>query len=155
VTLFAPWERALLEAQRVAHLATVGEGGAPAVVPVVYAVDGDDLVTPLDGKPKRTALTELRRVRDIQANPQVALVVDHYAEDWTQLAWVQARGTAAIVDKGDAYERGIALLAARYPQYATVPLAGRPLIRVTVTEVRRWRAREHAPPAEDWHGRDP
>jgi hypothetical protein len=31
------------------------------------------------------------------ANPHVAVIIDHYAEDWIQLAWVQVRGKAEIV----------------------------------------------------------
>ena len=136
-----PWELALIDAQRVAHLATVSAAGQPSVVPVVYAFDGARFVTPLDGKPKRAPLAQLRRVRDILANPRVALVIDRYAEDWTQLAWLQVRGTAALVEEGPDYDRGMALLAARYPQYAAVPLDGRPLIAVAPVEARGWRAR--------------
>ncbi|HWQ15731.1 MAG TPA: TIGR03668 family PPOX class F420-dependent oxidoreductase [Roseiflexaceae bacterium] len=140
MVVLAPWELELVEAQRIARLATVDASGQPSVLPVVYAFDGERFVTPLDGKPKRAELMRLRRVRDIQANPRVALVIDRYTEDWAQLAWVQVRGTAALVTEGGIYEHGVALLAARYPQYAAVSLAGRPLIVVTLTEVRSWRA---------------
>ncbi|HEU4328432.1 MAG TPA: TIGR03668 family PPOX class F420-dependent oxidoreductase [Roseiflexaceae bacterium] len=134
------WELALLEEQRVAHLATVDADGQPSALPVVYAFDGERVLIPLDGKPKRGDVRELRRVRDIAANPQVALVVDRYADDWSRLAWVQIRGRAALLESGPAYERGLALLRGRYPQYAAVPLDGRPLIAITPTEVRSWRA---------------
>jgi PPOX class probable F420-dependent enzyme len=134
------WELALVTAQRVAHLATVGAAGSPAVVPVVYAFDGERFFTPLDGKPKRADVLRLRRVRDIAAHPLVALVIDHYDEEWTRLAWVQVRGEAALLQDGPAYERGVALLRARYPQYATVPLAGRPLLVIEPAQVRSWRA---------------
>jgi len=50
------------------------------------------------------------------------------------------RGTAAVVTEGAQYDAGVALLAARYPQYAAVPLAGRPLIAITPRQVRSWRA---------------
>jgi PPOX class probable F420-dependent enzyme len=88
----APWERALLAQQRVAHLATVNAAGEPAVVPVVYAFDGEHIVTPLDGKPKRVGVLQLRRVRDITANAQVALVIDHYDEVWSQLRGCSCAG---------------------------------------------------------------
>jgi PPOX class probable F420-dependent enzyme len=134
------WERELIDSKRVAHLATARPDGQPSVVPVVYAFDGLRFLTPLDGKPKRVELGRLRRVRDIRANPHAALVIDRYDEDWRRLAWVQARGRADIVVSGDVYERGILLLAARYPQYATVALAGRPLLVIEVAELRSWRA---------------
>jgi PPOX class probable F420-dependent enzyme len=106
-----PWERALLAQQRVAHLVTVNAAGEPAVVPVVYAFDSAHVITPLDGKPKRVGVMQLRRVRDIAANAQVALVIDHYDEAWSQLAWVQLRGTATLIEEGPRYAPGMALLA--------------------------------------------
>jgi PPOX class probable F420-dependent enzyme len=135
-----PWEYELIQAQRIAHLATIGTDMQPAVVPVVYAYDGERFLTPLDGKPKRVALTKLRRVRDIRANPQVALVIDRYTEDWSQLTWLQVRGMATILDAGPIYTHGIALLVERYPQYATVALIGLPLIVIEPSMIRSWRA---------------
>jgi hypothetical protein len=70
----------------------------------------------------------------------VALVVDRYDEQWSRLAWVQLRGTAGLLHDGPPYERGIALLAARYPQYGAVPLVGRPLLVIRPRQVRSWRA---------------
>lgn len=134
------WELELLDEQRVGHLATAGPRGDPAVVPVVYAWDGARLLTPLDGKPKRGDPRALRRVRDILARPRVALVVDRYAEDWSRLAWVQIRGPAALLEAGEVYDQGLALLRARYPQYQQVALDGRPLIAITPDTVRSWRA---------------
>lgn len=136
-----PWEQALISEQRIGHLATVGDNRQPAVVPVVYAFDGERFVTPLDGKPKRVALAKLRRVRDMRANPHVALVIDQYDEDWSRLAWVQVRGLASIATEGGIYTNGITLLGERYPQYATVALVGQPLIVITPSEIRSWRAR--------------
>jgi PPOX class probable F420-dependent enzyme len=134
------WEQTLIDTQRIAHLATAQPDGQPSVVPVVYAYDGTHFYTPLDGKPKRVELSRLRRVRDIAANPLVALVFDEYDEDWRRLAWVQVRGSAQVVVEGEAYQRGLMLLAARYQQYQSVALVGRPLLLITPTERRSWRA---------------
>lgn len=133
------WQRALLDVARVARLATVDAQGQPHVVPIVFAHDGERVVTPLDGKPKRVADGRLQRVRNIAANDRVALVVDHYDEDWQRLAWVQLRGRAALLTDGDAYTSGIALLHQKYAQYEHVPLDGRPLIVIVVEHVRGWR----------------
>ena len=84
------WARSLLAGGRVARLATADARGQPSVVAVCYALIGDRVYTPIDGKPKRTV--RLRRLRDLEANPRVALVVDHWDEDWSQLAWVSVRG---------------------------------------------------------------
>jgi PPOX class probable F420-dependent enzyme len=139
VTLL-PWHHELLAHQRVAHFATVNATGQPSVLPVVFAFDGHYLYIPLDGKPKRTSPQQLRRVRDLQQNPHVALVVDHYAEDWATLAWLQIRGTASVIETGPHYDGALTLLHTRYPQYATMPLDGQPLIMIIPQETRSWQA---------------
>ena len=128
----------LLDSARVGHLGTVDERGRPHVVPVCFVKVGDALYTPIDDKPKRGR--ELRRVRNLRASPAVCLTVDRWAEDWTQLAWQQARGTASLVD--DAAERAaaIAALRAKYPQYRAMRLEERPLIRVAVERLVAWEA---------------
>ena len=117
---------------RVARLATVGEDGAPHVVPVTFAIDGDRIVTAVDAKPKRGA--PLRRLANIRADPRVSLLADEYDDDWGKLWWVRADGEARIVEEDPGLGRALALLRARYPQYATVALIG-PAI---VIEVGRW-----------------
>lgn len=125
-------------AARVASLATIGEAG-PHLVPVVFALAGDVLVTAVDHKPKRTP--KLRRLADIAADPAVCLLVDCYHEDWTRLWWVRAEGDARLLPP-DAPQTGvasehrdaIALLTAKYAQYRQRPPDGT-VIRVTV---RRW-----------------
>lgn len=122
----------------IARLATSTPDGTPHLVPVVFAVDGDsrpghDVVyTAVDAKPKTTR--RLRRLANIESNPRVSLLVDHYADDWTRLWWVRADGIAAIHSEGQAMDTGYRLLRAKYPQYQSVPLDG-PVIAVTV---RRW-----------------
>ena len=116
----------------VARLATVAPEGVPHLVPVVFAVDHDIIYTAVDAKPKRTQ--RLRRLTNIENNPRVSLIVDHYADDWTQLWWVRADGDAAIHRDDEVVDTGYRLLRAKYSQYQTVPLDG-PVITVTV---RRW-----------------
>lgn len=63
MTDIADPERAFLGAMRVGRLATADGEGRPHVVPVCYALVGDEdirIVTPIDEKPKET--TDLRRV---------------------------------------------------------------------------------------------
>jgi PPOX class probable F420-dependent enzyme len=123
---------------RVARLATSTPDGKPHLVPVVFAVGGDrrdshDVVyTAVDGKPKTTQ--RLRRLTNIESNPQVSLLVDHYADDWTRLWWVRVDGLATIHSDDEALHTGYRLLRAKYPQYQSIPLNG-PVIAVTV---RRW-----------------
>jgi len=134
------WEYKFIREQRVARLATVDANGQPSVIPIVYAFDGATLFTPLDAKPKRVAADQLQRVRNINANPSVAVIIDSYSEDWRRLAWVHVRGRARIITDGDEYAAGITLLGEKYPQYEHMPLAGRPLIVIEPTGIRSWRA---------------
>jgi PPOX class probable F420-dependent enzyme len=122
---------------RVARLATVGATGRPHLVPIVFALDGDVVFSAVDAKPKRT--TALKRLENIAANPRVALLADHYDEDWDALWWARADGIARVASEADA-RRGIALLAERYEQYRAAPPRG-PVIAVAVERWSGWQAR--------------
>jgi PPOX class probable F420-dependent enzyme len=132
----------------IARLATITPDGTPHLVPVVFAVDADpqdghDVVyTAVDAKPKTTH--RLRRLLNIESNPQVSLLVDHYADDWTQLWWVRADGVAAIHADGQAMDTGYRLLRAKYRQYQSVPLNG-PVIAIIVRRWSSWQAALAAP----------
>ena len=116
-----------------ARLATVDPDGRPHLVPIVFAVLGDTIVSAVDGKPKRT--TALRRLANVAARPAVAVLVDHYDEDWTALWWVRADGTARILDAAGVDGRAaIGALVRRYAQYDTQPPGG----PVLVIDVHRW-----------------
>ena len=130
--------RALLASARVARLATADAAGRPHLVAITFAVDGDDLVTAADHKPKRT--TRLRRLANIESNPRVSVLADHYEDDWSKLWWARADGLARVVEPGAAeHERAVSRLAARYPQYGERrPSEG--VILISVSRWRGWRA---------------
>jgi PPOX class probable F420-dependent enzyme len=134
--------RARLTGARVVRLATADAAGRPHLVPMTFAVlDADTIVSAIDHKPKRT--TALRRLANIAANPQVAVLADHYAEDWTQLWWVRADGHARTIAPGEAPElraRALAALTERYPPYRQHPPIG-DLVVVTVERWSGWAAR--------------
>ena len=121
----------------VARLATVAPDGRPHLVPVVFALHEDVIYTAVDAKPKTTQ--RLRRLANIERNPQVSLLVDHYVDDWTQLWWVRADGVAAIHHDGDTMYVGRDLLRAKYAQYQSVSLDG-PVIAVAVQRWNSWHA---------------
>jgi PPOX class probable F420-dependent enzyme len=129
--------RARFAGERVARLATADAAGRPHLVPVCFALDGDTVYSAVDQKPKRSQ--ELQRLRNIRANPAIALIVDHYDEDWTQLWWVRLRGRAAVLEPGPERERALALLADKYEQYRTDPPRG-DVLAVRVEEWRSWSA---------------
>jgi len=141
----------MLTEARVGRLATADAKGRPHVIPVCFAFDGRHLYTAIDEKPKRAAPRRLRRVRNIEANPQVALVVDHYEEDWGRLRYVLVSGTARVIADGREHAAAIALLREKYPQYRAMRLEGRPVITISPRRVAAWagsliRARRSSPP---------
>ncbi|MFJ9390134.1 TIGR03668 family PPOX class F420-dependent oxidoreductase [Nocardioides sp. NPDC101246] len=124
------WARERFADARVARLATVSADAVPRIVPIVFAVAGDVLVTAVDHKPKST--TRLRRLEDIAANPRVAVLVDRYDDDWSQLWWARADGVASVHETYD-----LAPLVAKYADYRERPPAG-PVIAVEVTRWSGW-----------------
>ena len=118
-------------AERVARLATVDRNGRPHIVPICFVLDGETLYTAVDEKPKRTR--RLKRLENIEANPHVEVLIDHYEDDWSELWWVRLRGTARIVED----PRAVDLLVAKYPQYAERRPEG-PVIAVDVEERSEW-----------------
>ena len=154
-----PVERTVLERARVATLATADGDGRPHAVPVCYALldleggDGDSsdgpdpgprLVSAVDEKPKSTR--DLRRVRDVRANPRATVLVDYYSEDWSRLAWVQVRGRADVVEAdGGAdtvHDAAVAALESKYDQYADHDLSERAVLEIRVDRTLSWGALE-------------
>ena len=121
-----------------ARLATVGAAGKPHVVPVTFAVTDDLIYTSVDAKPKRGP--RLQRLRNILANPHVAVLADHYEADWDRLWWARADGLATIQDHPISIPGLPELLAERYPQYRDSPPQG-PVIRIAVRRWTGWAAR--------------
>jgi PPOX class probable F420-dependent enzyme len=129
--------RELFTSAPVARLATVTPDGAPHLVPVCFALAGNDVYTAVDGKAKRTS--SLARLANIAAEPRVALLADHYDDDWTRLWWVRVDGDARVVTDPDEQARGLAALAAAYRQYVERPPRGA-MIAVGVRRVSGWTA---------------
>ena len=138
------WDEATvawLHAARVARLATADAAGVPSLVPVCFAPDAAAgvLYIALDAKPKRVAGRALQRVRNIQANPHVALLCDQYDEDWARLAYCLVHAEAALVEPAVAdHAAALVLLRVKYPQYRTMPLEDQPVIALHVTRITRW-----------------
>ena len=124
-------------AARVARLATADLTGRPHLVPIVFAVEGDRVVSAVDAKPKRT--TALRRLANVRQNPQVALLADHYEDDWDRLWWVRVDGTARVIENGSGREPPLDALAAKYDQYRNLRPAG-PVIMIQATNWTGWSA---------------
>ena len=130
--------RALVAEARAGRLATLDPDGRPNLVPIVYALDEEVLVSAVDRKPKESR--SLRRLSNIRARPEVTVLVDHYEEDWDRIWWVRVRGRARVVEEGPDRDRALELLAEKYQQYRREPPDG-PAILVDLLEWRGWAPR--------------
>ncbi|SFM70381.1 PPOX class probable F420-dependent enzyme, Rv0121 family [Pseudonocardia ammonioxydans] len=132
--------RSLLASAPVARLATIRTtDGTPRLVPITFALLDGRVVSAVDEvKPKRHR--RLARLRDIEADPRVGLLADHYDDDWSQLWWVRLDATAEIHDDGEPAERALTALAGKYPPYAEQRPAG-PVLILTPARWTGWSAR--------------
>jgi PPOX class probable F420-dependent enzyme len=128
----------LIRSARVAHLATADKSGRPHVIPICFVFDGKHFYSPIDEKPKRVAPRKLRRVTNIEANPKVALVIDHYDEDWQKLAYVLISGTARILFRGRRHATAVSLLRKKYRQYRRMAIDERLMIAITPKKIVVW-----------------
>jgi len=130
-------QREFVNRARVARLATADAKGAPHLVPVCFVVESETLYITVDEKPKRTDIP-LKRIRNIQENPAVAVTIDRWDEDWSRLAWVMLRGRAEVLEDGDEHTRAQVLLREKYPQYRAMAIEGLPVIAVRIGRVLGW-----------------
>lgn len=116
--------QALVTDARVARLATIDfEEAKPHIVPVVFVFDGNSYYIPIDKKPKRENDPErLRRVRNIQENPNVALLIDDSSSSKSQYMLKNAQS----------------LLLEKYPQYQKIGL-GQLCIMIYPEKIFTWK----------------
>lgn len=142
ILTIAPDVRRFLDLSRVAHLATADASGNPSVVPICFHIEGARLYSVIDAKPKRAAMPggakQLQRVRNILANPSVAVVVDRWDEAWSRLGWVLLRGSADLIEAGADHQQALEWLRMKYPQYRSMALENHPVIRMEIESVRTW-----------------
>jgi PPOX class probable F420-dependent enzyme len=126
-----------LASGRVGHLATADASGTPHVVPFVFVLDGETVYWAVDEKPKRSR--RLKRLTNIEANPNVEMVVDGYDEEWDRLWWVRASGPARILEQGGERTRALDLLRQKYPQYR-VNMPRGDVVAIELVRVTGWAA---------------
>jgi len=127
-------------AAQVASLATITPDGFPHVVPITFALEGERIYSIVDAvKPKSSQSPA--RLRNIEANPRVSILVDEYRDEWSQLWWVRADGIARSVADGPGWEWAIGILRAKYRQYQAVGLEFGPAMIVDVERWIGWSAR--------------
>jgi nitroimidazol reductase NimA-like FMN-containing flavoprotein (pyridoxamine 5'-phosphate oxidase superfamily) len=111
--------------ERVCRVATVGRAGVPHVVPVVHVLAGDKLYFASEG--------DAKKVKNLRANPRVAVTVDVYSEDWKSLKGVAIQGTAAVLGDGPRFRKMRRLLYEKFPQYPAEAALGKGDVIVEVT----------------------
>jgi PPOX class probable F420-dependent enzyme len=132
-----PWWRAFIAAlpARTAKLATVRADGAPHVVPVWVALDGDDLLS--------TTGAGTSKGKALRRDPRVALCLDDEAPPFS---FVMVQGTASISEDPDELLRWATVIGGRYMGADQAEAFGRRngvpgelLVRVTPTKVIAYR----------------
>lgn len=134
--LSEPTARRLVAEARSARVATIDPDGRPNIVPIVFVLEEDTVYSAVDAKPKGT--TQLRRLANVRDRPQsVAVLVDHYEEEWPEVWWVRLRGRGRVIEDGPERHRAHTMLHRKYPQYEAMPPLG-DVLAVEVTEWRGW-----------------
>ena len=106
------------------------------MIPICFVFDGKNFYSPIDEKPKHTI--KLKRLKNIAKNPNVALVIDHYDEDWRKLAYVLIFGKARVLHSGKLHRRAVIMLRQKYTQYRRMAIDSRPMIIIAVDKMTAW-----------------
>jgi PPOX class probable F420-dependent enzyme len=131
-------QRRFLDGQRVARLATADADGRPHVIPICFVVTGNTVYFSIDEKPKKRTGSPLKRIANMRENPFVALVADHYDDDWSQLGWVMVQGRAEILASGEEHDRAQASLRVRYRQLEAMGIEGLPVVAIRIEHAASW-----------------
>lgn len=121
-------QRSFLKAHELCRLATASKDAKPHVVPVVYAVDGEDVIVAVDYRTKK--------LKNLRENRKVALVVDDSRPNHA----VMVEGDCEILERGKEYLRLLRLLFERFEFYRTNPWGEgeSPILKIKPTKVVSW-----------------
>jgi len=131
--------KALIKGAKVARLATVDQKSNPYVVPVVFVFHENSFFIPLDEKVKTVNARKLKRVKNIEKNPNVTLLIDKYQNDWKKLFFLMIHGKATVIDSKNSklMDKIHKLLISKYPQYKKIGI-GNSCIAINPTKVTFW-----------------
>jgi len=130
-----------LKEARIARLSTLDAKSRPHIVPICFVYESSFFYSAIDQKPKIVAPELLVRLRNIRASSDVALLIDEYDEDWSQLWFILIRGRAKVMPMSARRERGHAIckLREKYPQYTGRMLApDATIIRIAPERITSW-----------------
>ncbi len=126
--LLTPKQLKFLKDHEVCRLATASKDARPHVVPVIYALDGDDVVIAIDYGTKK--------LRNLRENNRVALVVDEYRPNHA----VMVEGECEIFERGKEYMRLLQVLFDRFETYRRHPWGEgeSPILKISPTKAVMW-----------------
>ncbi len=129
----------LIKGAKVARLATVDQKSHPYVVPVVFVFHENSFFIPLDEKVKTVNARKLKRIKNIEKNPNVTLLIDKYQNDWKKLFFLMIHGKATVIDEKNnkSMDKIHKLLISKYPQYKRIGV-GNSCITINPTKVTYW-----------------
>ena len=137
--------KTIIDKATVARLATVDSECKPHLIPVVFVFDNDCYFIPIDEKTKQSKPENLKRIKDIQQNPNVALLIDEYNEDWRKLYFIMIQGKASIIGGKELeqnelvlLEKAHKLLSGKYVQYQETGI-GEYVIMIVPQKVITWK----------------
>jgi nitroimidazol reductase NimA-like FMN-containing flavoprotein (pyridoxamine 5'-phosphate oxidase superfamily) len=121
-------ELKFLKSHELCRLATASKDAKPHVVPVIYALDGENVVIAVDYGTKK--LSNLRE------NKKVALVVDDYRPNRA----IMVEGESEILERGKEYLRLLQILFDKFEFYRKHPWGEgeSPILKVKPTKAVMW-----------------
>lgn len=102
-------EAQFIQWERICRVATADSAGALHAVPVCHVL--------LDGKIYFATGAEAKKLRNLEANPRIALAFDLYSDAWENLKGVTVQGRARLIRKGPRFRKIRGALYRKYPQY--------------------------------------
>lgn len=117
-----------LKAHELCRLATASKDARPHVVPVIYALDGENIVIAVDYGTKKLG--------NLRENRKVALVVDDYRPNHA----VMVEGDCEILERGKEYLRLLQVLFDRFDYYRKNPWGEgeSPILRIRPVKAVSW-----------------
>lgn len=121
-------ERQFLQKHELCRLATASKDGRPHVVPVIYALDREDIIIAVDYKTKK--------LQNLRGNPKVALVVDESRPN----RGLMVEGDCEILERGREYLRLLQILFDRFVFYRRNPWGEgeSPILKIKATKAVMW-----------------
>jgi nitroimidazol reductase NimA-like FMN-containing flavoprotein (pyridoxamine 5'-phosphate oxidase superfamily) len=112
-------------------MATASAKGRPHVVPVIYVMDGDDVIVAVD--------YGTRKLKNLRENKMVALVVDEYGPAGSNRG-LMLEGSCEILERGAEYLRLLKVLFDKFDFYRRNPWGEgeSPILRIRSEKCVMW-----------------